>query len=61
MKPILLIAWREYRQYVFSRGFILFLAMFPLGLLVIGFAVDFLERNKPTRYFVVYDETGSYG
>lgn len=60
MKQILLIAWREYRQYVFSRGFLLFLIMFPLGLLLLGFALDFLERNKPIRYFVVYDETGSY-
>lgn len=60
MKQIFLIAWREYKQYVFSRGFLLFLVMFPLGLLLIGFALDFLESNKPTRYFVVYDETGSY-
>lgn len=60
MKQIMLIAWREYRQYVFSRGFLLFLIMFPLGLLLLGFALDFLERNKPTRYFAVYDETGSY-
>lgn len=60
MKQIFLIAWREYRQYVFSRGFLLFLVMFPLGLLAIGFALEFLERNKPIRYFVVYDEIGSY-
>ncbi len=60
MKQIFLIAWREYRQYVFSRGFLLFLVMFPLGLLAIGFALEFLERNKPIRYFVVYDEISSY-
>jgi len=60
MIQIRLIAWREYRQYVFSRGFLLFVIMFPIGLIAIGFGLDFLERNKPTRYFTVYDETGAY-
>ena len=60
MKQSLLIAWREYKQYVFSRGFLLFLIMFPLGVIGAGAAVGFLENNKPTRHFVVYDQTGSY-
>ncbi|GJL94878.1 MAG: hypothetical protein DHS20C05_12830 [Hyphococcus sp.] len=60
MKQILLIAWREYKQYIFSRGFLLFLTMFPLGLVFVGAAVGLLENNKPIRYFVVYDETGAY-
>lgn len=60
MKQILLIAWREYKQYVFSRGFLLFLIMFPLGVVLAGGAVSYLEDNKPTRHFVVYDQTGSY-
>ncbi len=60
MKQILLIAWREYKQYVFSRGFLLFLIMFPLGVILAGGAVSYLEDNKPTRHFVVYDQTGSY-
>ena len=60
MKQILLIALREYKQYVFSRGFLLFMVMFPLGLVVGSAAVGLLEHHKPARYFVVYDETGSY-
>lgn len=60
MKQVLLIAWREYKQYVFSRGFLLFLIMFPLGVIGAGAAVGFLENNKPTRHFVVYDQTGAY-
>ena len=60
MKQILLIAWREYKQYIFSRGFLLFIVMFPLGLFLIGGAVGLIENNKPARYFTVYDETGLY-
>ncbi|MEM9618241.1 MAG: ABC transporter permease [Pseudomonadota bacterium] len=60
MKQILLIAWREYKQYVLSRGFLLFLIMFPVGVIGAGAAVSFLEQNKPTRHFVVHDETGLY-
>ncbi|WP_375201598.1 ABC transporter permease [Hyphococcus sp.] len=60
MKQILLIAWREYKQYVLSRGFLIFLVMFPLGLAGLTAAMGFVERSKPTRVFVVYDETGQY-
>jgi len=60
MNSVRLIAWREYKQYVFSRGFLLFLVMFPLGMVFVGVAMGLLERSKPTRYFVVYDETASY-
>jgi ABC-2 type transport system permease protein len=60
MRPILLIAWREYRQYIFSRGFLLFLVLFPLGVVFVGAALSFLERSKPVRDYVIYDETGVY-
>ncbi len=60
MKQVLLIAWREYKQYIFSRGFLLFLIIFPLGLVFVGASVGLLERNKPTRYFAVYDASGAY-
>lgn len=60
MNQILLIAWREYRQYVFSRGFLIFLFMFPLGFIGVSAAVGLAERTKPVRHFVVYDETGLY-
>ena len=60
MRSSLLIAWREYRQYVFSRGFLIFMVMFPVGVLVGGAAVSFVERARPIREFVVFDQTGMY-
>ena len=60
MKQILLIAWREYRQYVFSRGFLIFLFMFPLGFIGVSAAIGVAERTKPIRYYAVHDETGVY-
>lgn len=60
MRQVLLIALREYKQYVLSRGFLLFLVMFPVGLIGFGAAMGLIERTKPTRAFVVYDQTGDY-
>ncbi|WDI32952.1 ABC transporter permease [Hyphococcus flavus] len=60
MRQVFLIAWREYKQYVFSRGFLLFIVMFPLGLVAFTAAMGLIERTKPTRAFVVYDQTGAY-
>lgn len=60
MKPVFLIAWREYRQYILSRGFLIFLVTFPLLIGGGGLAVAFLETAKPVRQFVVYDEAGGY-
>jgi ABC-2 type transport system permease protein len=60
MKQILLIAWREYKQYVFSRGFLIFLVMFPVSLIGLTAAMGLVERTKPARAFVVYDQTGQY-
>ncbi|WP_411816950.1 ABC transporter permease [Hyphococcus sp. DH-69] len=60
MTQILLIAWREYKQYVFSRGFLIFLVMLPVSLVAFSAAMGLVERNKPTRVFVVYDVTGEY-
>lgn len=59
MRPALLIAWREYKQYVFSRGFLLFLVMFPLGAAFVAGSVSFIEKARPVRNFVVVDETGA--
>ncbi|MEQ8935777.1 MAG: ABC transporter permease [Amphiplicatus sp.] len=61
MRATLLIAWREYRQYILSRGFLLFLILFPLGVVFVGAVVGFAENSKPARSFVVYDRTGLYG
>jgi len=60
MKPIFLIAWREYKQYILSRGFLIFLITFPLLIGVGGLAMGILETAKPIRHFVVYDEAGGY-
>ncbi len=60
MRQIFLIALREYKQYVLSRGFLIFLVIFPLALIGSGAALSFLEGNKPIRTFVVYDESGMY-
>ncbi|MEM9170433.1 MAG: ABC transporter permease [Pseudomonadota bacterium] len=60
MNAILQIAWREYRQYVFSRGFLLFLILFPVGFVVGAVAFSWAERQLPTRHFAVFDETGLY-
>ncbi|MEL7488929.1 MAG: hypothetical protein AAGJ87_17160, partial [Pseudomonadota bacterium] len=61
MRSTLLIAWREYKQYILSRGFLIFLIMFPLGVIIGGGAVGLAQSAQPARHFVVFDETGDYG
>ncbi len=60
MRSVLLIAWREYKQYVLSRGFLIFLVTFPLLLVLGGAAMGLLEASKPIRSFVVFDAAGGY-
>ncbi|MEM9705248.1 MAG: ABC transporter permease [Pseudomonadota bacterium] len=60
MNPALLIAWREYRQYILSRGFLLFLAIFPVGIIAGSAAIALAEQAKPARHYVIFDETGQY-
>jgi ABC-2 type transport system permease protein len=60
VRPVLLIAWREYKQYVLSRGFLIFLFAFPLLIALGGGAMGLLEATRPTRNFVVYDAIGGY-
>jgi len=60
MRSALIIAWREYKQYILSRGFLLFLVMFPLGVILGGAAIGFAQTSQPARHFVVIDETGLY-
>ncbi|MEO0851230.1 MAG: hypothetical protein AAFY04_07465, partial [Pseudomonadota bacterium] len=57
MRGALLIAWREYRQYVFSRGFLLLLLVVPVGLVVVGSLFQVASNTVPVRPFVVI-ETG---
>ncbi len=60
MRPVFLIAWREYKQYVLSRGFLMFLVMFPLIVFLGAGAIGFIESSRPTRAFVVIDGAGGY-
>lgn len=60
MRSVLLIAWREYKQYVLSRGFLIFMISFPLLIGLGGAAMTFLETSRPLRHFVVFDEAGGY-
>jgi len=60
MRPVFLIAWREYKQYVLSRGFLMFLVMFPLLVVLGGAALGLLQSSRPTRAFVVVDAAGGY-
>ncbi|MBY0422876.1 MAG: ABC transporter permease [Parvularculaceae bacterium] len=60
MKAALIIAWREYKQYIFSRGFLLFLVAFPAIVLFVTVGVGFAEKSRPERVFVVFDEAGGY-
>jgi ABC-2 type transport system permease protein len=60
MRPVFLIAWREYKQYVLSRGFLMFLILFPLIVLLGGAAIGFMQAAKPVRAFIVVDEAGGY-
>lgn len=60
MKSALLIAWREYRQYVLSRGFLLSLVLFPLSVVLVTVATSYAVRARPDQTFVVFDQTGVY-
>ncbi len=60
MKAVFLIAWREYKQYVLSRGFLIFLVTFPLIIVLGGAAMGLLESSRPIRNFVVFDQVGGY-
>ena len=58
MSAVFQIIVHEYRKYVLTRGFLLFLLIIPLAGLFGLFAAEVNERGGPTRYFAVIDETG---
>ncbi|MEO1014655.1 MAG: ABC transporter permease [Pseudomonadota bacterium] len=60
MGSTLLIAWREYKQYVFSRGFLLFLIMTPVLFLGAVLIMSVVDKARPQRTFVIVDQTGGY-
>lgn len=55
MREIALIAWREYRQYVLSRGFLLLIIAAPLGVLGLGALMGVAATTKSIRHFVVVE------
>jgi len=60
MREALIIAWREYTQYVFSRGFLLMLALAPLALVGFGLITGFAQSTRTEKVFAVYDPSGRY-
>ncbi len=60
MRGALLIAWREYKQYVFSRGFLLLLFIAPIGLMSMAFMLNVIQKSIPVKHFVVVDKTNTY-
>jgi len=60
MRGTFLIAWREYKEYVFSRGFLLLLIFAPLGLLAMFTIFRTIENSSPQRHFTVVDQTGQF-
>ncbi|WOI54786.1 ABC transporter permease [Parvularcula sp. LCG005] len=50
----------EYRKYVFTRGFLLFLLILPATAAFGIFAVVISDRAAPIRSFALVDETGQY-
>ena len=50
----------EYRKYIFTRGFLLLLLVFPLAAAFGLFASIVTDKAAPIRHFVVLDETGRY-
>lgn len=60
MRPVFVIAWREYKQYILSRGFIVFLILMPIVAVVGGALFGVAEGARPARSFVIYDASGRY-
>jgi ABC-2 type transport system permease protein len=60
MSDILLIAWREFVQYIRTRGFLLTLFFIPAWLVLAGLVRDLAAETRAIRYFGVVDESGRY-
>ena len=58
MSTLLQLISFEYRKYVFTRGFLLFLLLFPILGVLAAFSLVVSENAAPVRAFVVIDETG---
>jgi ABC-2 type transport system permease protein len=60
VRAALVIAWREYKQYILSRGFLVFLIMMPVAAVVGGALLGVAQGARPARSFVIVDETGRF-
>ena len=60
MSDILIVARREFLQYVRTRGFLLTLFFIPAWLVLGGLLQHIATETKQVRHFVVVDETGRF-
>lgn len=60
MNTLLQLILHEYRKYVFTRGFLLFLLIIPISGAFGFVASQISEKAAPIRSFAVVDEAGSY-
>ncbi len=60
MNDIRIIAWREFLQYIRTRGFILTLFFIPAWFILGGVVQQLVAETTSVRYFAVVDESGSF-
>jgi ABC-2 type transport system permease protein len=60
MNDILIIARREFLQYIRTRGFILTLLLIPGWIVAGGVFRHMVNETEPVRHFAVVDETGRF-
>ncbi len=60
MSQILLIARREYVQYIRTRGFWLSILMFPIFVGLGAIIPVLIERSAPVRHYVLVDRAGGF-
>lgn len=61
MRNLFLVAQREFSDNVKTKGFWLGLFVVPLIVTVSVGVGKFLEQTKPTRHFVIVDQSGAFG
>ncbi|MEE4212161.1 MAG: ABC transporter permease [Parvularcula sp.] len=60
MRAIFEIVWQEYKRYIFTRGFLIFLLIMPAAA-VFGASTSFIQRAAETeKLFVVLDQDGGW-
>ncbi|MDF1798270.1 MAG: ABC transporter permease [Planctomycetota bacterium] len=60
MRPILLIALREFAENAKTKGFWIGLFLFPIIIFASIFVQELLEESTPTRNYVVVDQSGLF-